>query len=295
MKRLSFYLLIILSFFGSGSAGAKVRVVTTLADLADFTRQIGGERVQVDFIVRGDQNPHFVEVKPSYMLKLKSADVFFMIGMDLEMWAPQIIDGSRNSKLLIVDLSKNIRKLEVPGRVDASAGDVHRFGNPHYWLDPHNVRPILEEMIAALSKVSPADEAVFRSNAEAYLKKLDEKIIEWEKQMQPFAGGRIITFHKSWPYFANWLRLVVADHVEPKPGIPPSPSHSAELISLVRNSGIKAIVVEPFYDASAAEQIARAANAKVIRLATSIGGVTAAKDYITLMDYNIATLAATLK
>jgi len=294
MKPISIFLFILLSFFSP--AAAKVRVVTTLADLADFTRQIGGDRVQVDFIVRGDQNPHFVEVKPSYMLKLKSAEIFFMIGMDLEMWAPQIIDGSRNTKLLVVDLSKNIRKLEIPGRVDASAGDVHRFGNPHYWLDPHNVRPILEEMIAALSKASPADAPVFRANAEAYLKKLDEKIVAWEKQMQPFADRRIITFHKSWPYFANWLRLVVADQVEPKPGIPPSPSHSAELIALVRKSSIKAIIVEPFYDASAAEQIARAANAKVIRLATSVGGVPqSGKDYITLMDYNIATLAATLR
>jgi len=292
MKRI--FLFILFSFFSI--AAAKVRVVTTLADLADFTRQIGGNRVQVDFIVRGDQNPHFVEVKPSYMLKLKSADIFFMIGMELEMWAPQIIDGSRNTKLTVVDLSKNIRKMEVPGRVDASQGDVHRFGNPHYWLDPRNVRPMLEEMLAAISKVSPTDEPYFRANAAAYLKKLDGKIAAWENRMKPFAESRVITFHKSWPYFANWLRLVVADQVEPKPGIPPSPSHTAELIALVRQGGIKAIIVEPFYDASAAAQIARSTNAKVIRLTTSVGGVPqSGKDYITMMDYNIATLAATLR
>lgn len=292
MKRFLIFLLI---FISAITAGAKVRVVTSLPDLADLTRQIGGDRVQVDFIVRGDQNPHFVEVKPSYMLKLKSADIFFIIGMELEMWAPQIVDGSRNTKLDVVDLSKNMPKLEVPSRVDASQGDVHRFGNPHYWLDPRNVRPLTNEIIDALVKVSPNDDQYFRANAEAYLKKLDVKIAEWEATIKPFAGKKIVTFHKSWPYFANWLGLVVADQVEPKPGIPPSPSHTAELIKLVRESEIKAIIVEPFYDTSAAEQIARSTSAKVIRLTTSVGGVEAAKDYISMMDYNIATLAAALR
>jgi len=288
---LSFFLI----FISALAAEAKVRVVTTLSDLADLTRQIGGDRVQVDFIVRGNQNPHFVEVKPSYMMKLKSADIFFMIGMELERWAPQIIDGSRNPKLLVVDLSKNMQKLEVPGRLDASQGDVHRFGNPHYWLDARNVRLMMEDMIMAMIKVSPNDEQYFRANANAYLSRLDAKIAEWEATMKPFVGSRVITFHKSWSYFANWLGLVVAGQVEPKPGIPPSPSHTAELISLVRNGNFKAIIVEPFYDASAAEQIARSASAKVIRLTTSVGGVDAAKDYMAMMDYNIATLAATLR
>jgi len=292
MKRVSFLLFVFFSFFSIASA--KVRVVTTLSDLADLTRQIGGDRVQVDFIVRGDQNPHFVEVKPSYMLKLKSAEVFFMIGMELERWAPQIIDGSRNTKLLVVDLSKNMPKLEVPGRVDASQGDVHRFGNPHYWLDPRNVRAMAADIIAALAQVSSADESFFRANAEAYLKKLDSKIADWEATMKPFAGSKIVTFHKSWTYFANWLGLTIADQVEPKPGIPPSPSHTADLIKLIRESQIKTIIVEPFYDAGAAEQIARATGAKVIRLVTSVGGVEAAQDYMAMMDYNIATLAATL-
>jgi ABC-type Zn uptake system ZnuABC Zn-binding protein ZnuA len=292
MKRFFTFLLI---FILAIAAEAKVRVVTTLSDLADLARQIGGDRVQVDFIVRGDQNPHFVEVKPSYMLKLKSADIFFMIGMELELWAPQIVDGSRNTKMDVVDLSKNMQKLEVPSRVDASQGDVHRFGNPHYWLDPRNVRAISEEMLAALAKASPSDESFFRANAEAYLNKLDAKIAEWETMAKPFAGSKIITFHKSWSYFANWLGLIIADQVEPKPGIPPSPSHTAELIALVRKGSIKAIIVEPFYDASAAEQIARSASTKVIRLVTSVGGVDAATDYIAMMDYNLATLVAALR
>jgi zinc/manganese transport system substrate-binding protein len=289
------HLLFIILFVWAGIAHGTIKVVTSLPDLADFTRQVGGDRVTVDNIVRGDQNPHFVEVKPSYMMKLKAADVFFLIGMDLEMWAPQIIDGSRNTKLMIVDLSKRIDKLEIPEKLDASQGDVHRYGNPHYWLDPRNIRIIVEDIVAALARVSPGDEQFFRANGEAYLKKIDGKILQWSATMKPFTGAKIVTFHKSWTYFARWLGLAVTDQVEPKPGIAPSPSHTAELISLIREAAIKVIVVEPFYDTSAADQIARATGASVLRLCTSTGGVDGTGDYLALMDYNIATLAGALK
>jgi len=278
----------------TGSAGAAVRVVTSLPDLADLTRQIGGEKVVVDFIVRGDQNPHIIEVKPSYMMKLKSADLFLMIGMDLELWAPQIIDGSRNASLEVVDLSKRIQKLEVPTSLSASQGDVHRYGNPHYWLDPRNIRVMVEDIAAALARKAPADEGYFRTRAEAYLAGLDKKIAQWEQTMKPLAGNKIITFHKSWSYLAAWLRLSVVDQVEPKPGIAPSPSHTAALITLVRQSGIKVIIVEPFYDASAAEQVARATNARLVRLPTSSGG-EGMTDYIGLMDANVTSLAGAFK
>lgn len=292
MKR--FLLILTMAFWASGALSA-VRIVTSLPDLADLARNIGGDRVTVDYIVKGNQNPHFVEVKPSYMMKLKKADLFMIIGMELEMWAPQIIDGSRNAGLKTVDLSRSIEKLEVPARMDASQGDVHRYGNPHYWLDPRNVKILLDEMLTAMIQVSPGDEEYFRANAASFLRKLDGKIAEWEATMKPFAGSRVVTFHKSWAYFAKWLDIVVADQVEPKPGIQPSPSHTAELIKLVREGGIRAIVVEPFYDRSAAEQIARSTGAKVITLVTSVGGVDAAVDYITMMDYNIRTLAAALR
>ncbi|MGA9118855.1 MAG: metal ABC transporter substrate-binding protein [Bacteroidota bacterium] len=292
MKILS---LLVLIFAALLPAEAAIRIVTSLPDLADLTRQIGGDKVSVDYIVRADQNPHFVEVKPSYMMKLKSADLFLTIGMDLELWGPQIVDGSRNDKLVVVDLSKDIHKLEVPSHVDASLGDVHRYGNPHYWLDPRNMHKLANEIIDALTGVSPSDAQTFRANADAYLKKLDAKITSWQAMMKPYAGAQIITFHKSWSYFAGWLGLTVADQIEPKPGIAPSPSHTAELISLIRKSGIKVIVVEPFYDLSAPEQIARNTGAKVLVLPTSCGGEDGPKDYIGLMDYNVNALANALK
>jgi ABC-type Zn uptake system ZnuABC Zn-binding protein ZnuA len=149
--------------------------------------------------------------------------------------------------------------------------------------------------VGALAKVSPSDEPLFRANAEAYLKTLDEKIASWQNTMKPFAGAKIITFHKSWSYFAAWLNLSVAGEVEPKPGIAPSPAHTAEIIQRVRSQGIKAIIVEPFYDVSAPEQIARGSGAKVLVLPTSVGGAEGATDYIAMMEHNIAALAAALR
>jgi ABC-type Zn uptake system ZnuABC Zn-binding protein ZnuA len=272
-----------------------VNVVTTTSDLADFVRAAGGDRVTVDHIARGDQNPHFIEVKPSSMMKLRSARVFFMVGLDLERWAQQIVDGSRNAALDVVDLSAGIAKLEIPARVDASQGDVHRYGNPHYWLDPRNVRTIMEGIVAALAKASPEDAAFFRANADAYLGRLEVKIAEWETALKPLAGRAIVTFHRSWSYFTAWSGLTVAGEVEPKPGVPPSPSHTAEVITMVRESGIRAIVVEPFYDTSAPDQIARSTGAMVLRLPTSVGGVERARDYIAMMEYNVAALVAALR
>ncbi len=293
MKKLIMVILSIVAF--TTLALSEVKVVTSLPDIADIVKEIGKEKVKVDHIVQGNQNPHYIDVKPSYMLRLKSADIFFTIGMELEMWAPQIIDGSRNDHLQVIDLSKNISKLEVPERLDASQGDVHRFGNPHYWLDPRNIRIISGEIVTALASVSPSDEQYFKENAEAYLKRLDIKIKEWEDEARQLKNVKIITFHKSWSYFANWLGLDVVDYIEPQPGIQPSPSHTAELIRKVRQFGIKVIAVEQFYDTSAPEEIARVTGAKVVPLITSVGGAPETTNYINLMDYNIRTLIAVCK
>lgn len=295
MKRMTFLFLILSSCFLQLSF-TKVKVVTSLSDLADFTRAIGGDRVEVENLVRGSQNPHYIEVKPSYMLKLKSADIFIMIGMQLELWSQQIIDGSRNPNLIILDCSHHVKKLEVPtSRLDASAGDIHPFGNPHYWLDPDNVKIILQEILEALAKISPADYEYFKANMDAYRKKLDGKIAEWNTLMQPVKGGKFVSYHTSFSYLADHFGLNVVGYVEPKPGIPPTPSHTTELIKLMRKMNIKMVGLEQYFEDNTPTQIAEAANAKVVRLCTSVGGMDNTNDYISLMDYNIHQLLAGLK
>jgi ABC-type Zn uptake system ZnuABC Zn-binding protein ZnuA len=274
----------------------KVKIVTSLSDLADLTKVIGGDKVQVDYIVKGSQNPHYIEVKPSYMLKLRSADLFITVGMQLEIWAQQIIDGSRNSNLIVLDCSKNINKLEVPNyKVDASYGDVHPFGNPHYWLDPENVKVILQEILEELTKIDPSNYSYYKNNMDSYINELNSKISEWQNVMKPLEGQKIITYHSSFSYFLNRFGLQSAGFIEPKPGIPPSPSHTAEIIKIIRDGNIKVIGIEQFYEENTANQLASATGAKVIKLCTSVGGYEGINDYISLIDYNVKTLAGVLK
>lgn len=295
MKVYKLILIIFFSLIFLNSTCAAIKVVTTLPDLADFTKAIGKERVDVDFIVKGTQNPHYIEVKPSYMMKLRNADIFLQIGMELELWAQQIIDGSRNSRLIVVDCSNKIDKLEIPTVVDASQGDIHRYGNPHYWLDPMNVKIIMQNILEALVKISPNDETYFKTNMDSYLSDLNIKITNWQEELEPFKNSNVITFHKSWTYFAKRFGLNVLDYIEPKPGITPTPSHTLKLIKLIKENEIKIIIVEPFYDDSVPKHIAASANAKVIRLATSVGGIPQANTYFNLIDYNVKTLKNNLK
>ncbi|OGU27023.1 MAG: hypothetical protein A2X66_00315 [Ignavibacteria bacterium GWA2_54_16] len=294
MKKLMLTLTILLGLAAAGEA--KIKVVTSLSDLAEFTKAVGGDKVEVDFLVRGSQNPHYIEIKPSYMLKLKSANLFVTIGMQLEIWAPQIIDGSRNPNLIVVDCSKNVKKLEVPSvKVDASMGDVHPFGNPHYWLDPENVKAILQEILDNLVKVSPADAEYFKSNLKAYMKKLDAKMAEWMLLMSPLKGTKLVTYHTSFSYFVERFGLSVVGYVEPKPGIPPTPSHSTELIQLMRSSGVKIVGLEQYYEDNTPGQIAIAAGARLIRLCTSVGGMDGTGDYFQLIDHNVRAIVSAVK
>ena len=299
MKKLSFFLLtmLVLNAVAEILAAPKTtRVVTTLPDLASLAKAVGGDKIQVEALVKEDQDPHSIEVLPSYMVKLRKADVFLIIGMDLDIWAYPLRDGSRNAKLLTIDCSKNIDKLEVPAyKVDPSYGDIHLYGNPHYWLDPENGKAIMVTIVDALSQVSPENHDEFVRNMQTYSRKLDEKILGWQTKMAPFRDARIIFYHNSWPYFAHRFGLRAANFVEPKPGIPPSPSHMTKLIQQIKEQGIKVIVMEPFYDDRVPNLISRETGAKVIKLAPSVGGINTIQDYIGLFDYNVTALTEALK
>ena len=265
---------------------AKVKVVASTTVIYDLVKQIGKDKISVDYIARGDQDPHFVEVLPSYMLKLRNAGIFFRIGMGLENWSQQLIDGSRNSNLKIIDLSTDIVKKEVPNfKPDASYGDVHPYGNPHYWLDPENAKIMASEILDALSAESPDDAAYFKNNYDDFISRLDKKISEWNNKMSKQKGKPFIFFHASWIYFADRFGIKIAGYIEPKPGINPTPSHNAEIINLVKTKGIKYIVMDNFYSDSAPNQVAGATGVKVIKVPTAVFGLSGINTYIDLMDY----------
>jgi len=285
-------LIIIFCLLGS-VVFSQVKVVTTTTVIHDLVKNVGGDKVEVDYLSRGDQDVHFLEVLPSYMMKLRKADIFFQIGLQLEMWAPQLVDGSRNSSLKIVYLSDAITPKEVPTtKVDASQGDVHPQGNPHYWLDPYNVKAMAEVIYLELALLSPDNGSYFKKNLDNYLANLDKKIAEWESKMSKLKQKEMIFFHSSWIYFTDRFGLKIAGYVEPKPGIPPTPSHNAEIIRIVQQKKINLIVTDVFYSDNAPNQIANSTGAKVLKLPTQVYGLENINSYITMMDYIVNQITA---
>jgi zinc/manganese transport system substrate-binding protein len=272
---------------------AQIKVVTTTTVIYDLVKNVGGDKVEVDYLSRGDQDVHFLEILPSYMMKLRKADIFFQIGLQLEMWAPQLVDGSRNSSLKIVYLSDAITPKEIPTtKVDASQGDVHPQGNPHYWLDPYNAKTMAEVIYLELALLSPDNGPYFKKNLDNYLAQLDKKIAEWESKMSKLKQKEMIFFHSSWIYFTDRFGLKIAGYVEPKPGIPPTPSHNAELIRIIQQKKINFIVTDVFYSDNAPNQIANKTGAKVLKLPTQVYGLENINSYTEMMDYIINQMTA---
>ena len=276
-----------------------INVLTTTEDLKSITEAIGGAKVKVDSLARGYQDPHFVAAKPSFMMKAKNADLFMVIGLELEIgYEELIINGSRNQRIRIgqpgyLDVSEGVNLLEVPTttKIDRSMGDVHPMGNPHYWLDPENIKTVAYNISNRLSELSPSNAQYFQENLVSFDKKIDEKMSEWSKKMELFKGRKIAIYHRSWPYFVNRFGLVVACELEPKPGIPPSPTHLKEVIDIMKRDKVGVILMEVFYDEKPAQFVASQTGAKVIVVPNSVGGTKEANDYIGLMDTIVNKLA----
>jgi ABC-type Zn uptake system ZnuABC Zn-binding protein ZnuA len=283
-------------FFGAPNAGAKVRIVASTTDLASIAEFVGGDKVDVESIARGTADPHYIEVLPSYMLKVARAQIYLKVGFDLDRWANQIIDGSRNGKLIVVDCSTQIEPLERPTtKVDASMGDVHPQGNPHYWLDPENGLRVADQVANALMQVDGDNAAYYSERLEQFHHALEQKRAEWSEKARHLAGLEIITYHNSWPYFTHAFGIEVAGFVEPKPGIEPTPSHTTKIIELVKAKNIRVIGVEPYFSHRAPDLIARTTGAKVVELPPSVGGAKGADTYLDLFDTLLNTLLAAVK
>ena len=290
MRKLTICMVLILAICPI-SVNAMINVVTSTSDVKSIAEHIGGDRVSVTSIASGKSNPHFVEVLPSYMVTVSRADIYFKIGLELDFWAAPIIDGSRNGKLVIIDCSQGVEPMEKPTvKVDASMGDVHPQGNPHYWLDPANALIIAANISKGLSQVDPAGTSIYESNLSRFDSELKAKMEVWKKEAEPLSGMEIITYHNSWPYFCRAFGLKVAGFIEPRPGIEPTPRHTAELIELVKSRAIKIIGKEPYFSDKSPKVIARATGAVVVDLPPSVGGVDGANDYFSLIDTIIQKL-----
>src|SRR5688572_30380252 len=291
-------------FAGSAAfAQSKLNVVTSTEDLASITREVGGDKISVTALARGFQDPHFVEPKPSFILAVNRAALYIAVGRELEIgWLPPLLTSSRNAKIQpgapgYLDASLNVRILEIPtGQITRAMGDVHPLGNPHYWLDPGNGRLIAQAIRNKLTELAPADKAYFAQRYDDFDKRLAAAEARWDGIMAPFKGTKVVTYHRSWPNFMARFGLEVVGYVEPKPGIPPSPSHTLDLVEEMKRSNIKMIVVEPYFSLKTPQAIAaQVPGAKVLVLAPSVGGVKEVTDYIQLFDYNVNLLAGALK
>jgi zinc/manganese transport system substrate-binding protein len=295
--------LVLFSLVPVAHAIASVNVVTTTEDLAALTREVGGDKVKVESLARGYQDPHFVEPKPSFILKLHSADLLIAVGRELEIgWLPPLIQQSRNPKIQpgadgYLDASQaGVQILEIPtGAITRAMGDVHPQGNPHYWLDPNNGRKIAQAIQQKLAAMSAGDAAYFAQRYADFDKRLSDAEKRWDADMAAYKGMKVVTYHNSWPNFAQRFHLNVVGYVEPRPGIPPSPSHTLDLIQEMKRDGVKIILVEPYFDLKTPNAIARETGAKVLVLAPSVGGVDKVASYIDVFDYDIKTLVAAIK
>jgi zinc/manganese transport system substrate-binding protein len=278
-------------------AASKLNVVTSTEDLAAIGREIGGDRVTIDSIAKGYQDPHFVEPKPSFLLKLQKADLLAVVGLQLEIgWLPPLITQSGNSRIQVgskgyFDLSDVCEILEHPtGTVTRADGDVHPLGNPHYWLDPENGRRIARAFKAKFSEMQPADDAYFEQHLKDFEQRLTDAEKRWDAQMAPYKGRKVVTYHRSLPNFAKRFGLDVVDYVEPKPGIPPTPSHTLEVINRMKQENVKLILVEPYFDLRTPNSIAQQVGGTAIVILPSVGGEKQVQTYFQLFDYDVNLL-----
>jgi zinc/manganese transport system substrate-binding protein len=259
----------------AGFSSGAVRIVAALPDMGSIAAYIGGDKVEVSSIAKANSNPHSVEVFPSYMAKVSQAKIYLKSGLGLDQWSDAIIGGSRNNKITVIDCSSGITVLEKPAHVDASMGDVHPFGNPHYWLDPRNGIIIGKNILNALKAVDPSNSAVYESNFTKFKGECESKFNEWQSLMKPLDGRKIITYHSSWAYFADVFHLVIIEHVEPFPGIPPTGKHLAHLVDLIKKEKAVFILQEPYFPDDAPMFLTKQTGIKVFKFSPSCTDVKA--------------------
>lgn len=281
----------------TASAQPKLQVVATLTDLRSIAEEIGGDRVETFAIATGFQNPHFVDPKPSYIVRLARADLFVTVGLDLETgWVPPLLNSARNPRILpgasgYVDASANVPLLQVPSSVSREQGDIHVYGNPHYWLDPERGKIVARNIADGLKRLEPGSADYFEENLKRFTAAIDQKMLEWTVRLAPYAGTPVIAYHNEYPYLEAAFGFRIVDFLEPKPGIPPSPAQLARVIRTMKDRGIRVIIISPYFNPDAAELVAgKIAGGTVVTIASSVEAFHGIETYFDLFDYNVDQL-----
>jgi len=282
------------------SAAAQIRVVATTPDLASVAREIGGDKVSVVALAKPTEDPHYVDAKPSHIVTLNRADALIEGGAELELgWLPPLLENSRNSKISAgapgrIVASDGVKMLEIPTSFDRSKGDVHSLGNPHFMIDPVTVRIVARNIASHLAQIDPKNAATYNGNLSRFNTKLDAKYADWQKELAPYRGARIVTYHKDFVYFAERFGLTIIDELEPKPGIAPSPAHLAQVIGKMKATNAKVVLVQPFQNRKTAETVARQTGATVLDVPEQPGAAPNTTTYFEMMDNLVHTLAGGL-
>lgn len=283
------------------TAHAKLNVVATLPDFGSLAREIGGDKIDIVVLAKATEDPHFVDARPSFVVSLRSADVLIDGGAELEIgWLPPLLQNARNPKIEVgkpgrVQASQGIRLMNVPTNVTRAAGDVHALGNPHFMSDPIIAKAVAQHIAQSFSAVDAANATFYDGNYKKFEATINAKLQGWGAAMLPFKGQHVVAYHDSWPYFAHRFGINIDIFLEPKPGIPPSPSHLTEVIAQIKAQHVKAIIVEPYHDRRIAEKVASATGAKVVEFSQFPGGIPGTDSYVKLIDTLVSRLADALK
>ncbi len=291
-----------IAFALAGTGRAALNVVATTADLGAIARQIGGDEVHVEVLAKPTEDVHFVDPKPSYVAKLSRADVLIEGGAELESgWLPPLLEGARNPRLAAgqpghVACAEGLLLMEVPTTLDRSKGDLHAMGNPHFMTDPTHARHVAQRICDALATIDRDRADAYRKRFESFAKRLDDRLVIWQKQLDPFKGQRIVAFHNSWPYFSRRFGVRIDLFLEPKPGIPPTPGHLAEVITTMKTERIKVILMEPYQNRKTAQVVSAKTGAAVLAFSQYPGGIPNTEaGYIELMDTLVNSLATAFR
>ena len=299
MKKILFILSVICA--SAFTAQAKLNVVATLPDFGSVAKEIGGDKVEVTVMAKPTEDPHFVDARPSFVVQLRTADVLIDGGAELELgWLPPLLQNARNPKIEVgkpgrVQASQGVRLMNVPTNVTRAAGDVHALGNPHFMADPIIAKTVAQHIAQSYSAIDAANAAFYDANYKKFEATINAKLQEWGAALLPFKGQNVVAYHDSWPYFAHRFGLNSEIFLEPKPGIPPSPSHLVEVIAQMKAKNVKAIIVEPYHDRKIAEKAASATGAKVVDFSQFPGGISGTETYVKLIDALVSRLAAAMK